>query len=145
MQLSKRLNFQYLFSYLGILPFIFIIIDKFLFYQVKEEISINFSIYYTLFILVFIGSINWNLDASIQNHIVIYGFLPSLFAVLILILNLYNIDITFLIISIIFFLIFQLITDYIIIYSKKMNKNAFFLLRMPLTLLIIISLIIIIN
>lgn len=145
MQLSKRLNFQYLFSYLGILPFIFIIIDKFLFYQVKEEISINFSIYYTLFILVFIGSINWNLEESIQNHIVIYGFLPSLFAVLILILNLYNIDITFLIISIIFFLILQLITDYIIIYSKKMNKNAFFLLRMPLTLLIIISLIIIIN
>tara|TARA_Y100001970_G_C13937994_1_gene701669 strand:+ start:251 stop:688 length:438 start_codon:yes stop_codon:yes gene_type:complete len=145
MQLSKRLNFQYLFSYLGILPFIFIIIDKFLFYQVKEEISINFSIYYTLFILVFIGSINWNLDASIKNHIVIYGFLPSLFAVLILILNLYNIDITFLIISIIFFLILQLITDYIIIYSKKINKNAFFLLRMPLTSLIIISLIIIIN
>ena len=145
MQLSKRLNFQYLFSYLGILPFIFIIIDKFLFNQVKEEISINFSIYYTLFILVFIGSINWNLDASIKNHIVIYGFLPSLFAVLILILNLYNIDITFLIISIIFFLILQLITDYIIIYSKKINKNAFFLLRMPLTSLIIISLIIIIN
>ena len=143
--MSKKLNFQYLLSYLGILPFIFIIIDKFLFFQVKEDISINFSIYYALFILVFIGSLNWNLEVKIHNHIAIYGFLPSLFAVLVLILNLYNVDIIFLIILIIFFFFVQLITDYIIIYSNKINKNAYFLLRMPLTLLIIIFLIVIIN
>ncbi len=143
--MSKKLDFQYLLSYFGILPFIFIILDKYLFFQVKEEISINFLIYYSLFILVFVGSINWNLEIKIQNHIAIYGFLPSLFAVLILILNLYNFNVTFLIILIIFLFFTQLIFDYIIIYSNKINKNSYFLLRIPLTLSIIICLIVIIN
>ena len=59
--MTKNLNLQYLLSYFGLIPYFFIIIDKYFFFQIKEEIIKDFLIYYTLLILVFIGSINWNL------------------------------------------------------------------------------------
>ena len=86
--MSYKFNIQYLFSYLGLFPFIVIIINKYFLFQIKEETSDNFIIYYTIIILVFVGSTNWNLSSKIKNHIVLYGFLPSLFALIIIVLNL---------------------------------------------------------
>ena len=136
----KNLNLQYLLSYLGLIPYILILLDKYFFFQIKEEIVINFSIYYTLIILVFIGAINWNLEQKIINKLAIYGFFPSLIALLIIILNLYNFNSSYLFLFLIFVLALQLLFDYILIYSRKSVKKSFYLLRFPLTILIIFCL-----
>ena len=140
-----KINLQYLFSYLGLIPYFIILVDKYFFLQFVEEIILNFSIYYTLIILVFIGSINWNLEKKIQNHLIVYGFLPSIFSVIIIILNLYGYNTKVLIVILIIFLVIQLIFDYFLIFSNFINKNAFYFLRLPLTLLISLSLIILIS
>ena len=111
--MSHKLNLQYIISYLGLIPYFLILVNEYLLLQIEKEITSNFLIYYTLVISVFIGSTNWNLEKNISNHLVIYGFLPSIFAVIIIILNLYTFDISKLFLLLIFFLTFQLICDFI--------------------------------
>ena len=135
-----KINFQYLISYLGLTPFIFIILDKYFLFKINEEIFQNFIINYGIIVLVFIGAINWNFQKKISNLIAIYGSLPSLFAVIIILLNLYDYNFSNLIYLIILFYYFQLLCDLLILHIKKINKNIFFTLRLPLTLIISISL-----
>ena len=141
--MSHKLNLQYIISYLGLIPYFLILVNEYLLLQIEKEITSNFLIYYTLVISVFIGSTNWNLEKNISNHLVIYGFLPSIFAVIIIILNLYIFDISKLFLLLIFFLTFQLLCDFILIFSKLKNKKPFYFLRLPLTILIILTLMII--
>ncbi len=139
----KKINIQYLFSYFGLIPYAVIFLDKYFFSIIKEEILINFATYYSLIIIVFIGSINWDLKTNPPTHIVVYGFLPSLFAVIIIVLNLYNINTLIIYILIILLLSTQLFFDYIILFSNELNKKAFFFLRLPLTIFITLFLLII--
>ena len=139
----KRINMQFLISYFGLLPYVIVFLDQFYFLKIKEEILFSFITYYSLIIIVFIGSINWNLKNNPPIHIVVYGFLPSLFSVIIIILNLYNINIFIIFILIILLLLTQLFFDYIIIFSNELNKRAFYFLRLPLTILIAIFLLLI--
>ena len=113
------------------------------FLKIKEEILFNFVTYYSLIIIVFIGSINWNLKDNPPTHIVVYGFLPSLFSVIIIMLNLYSINILIIFILIILLLLTQLFFDYVIIFSNELNKSAFYFLRLPLTILIAIFMLLI--
>ena len=136
----KKINFQFLISYFGLIPYVLTFLDKFYFLIVEEEDLLNFITYYSLIIIVFIGSINWNLKKNPPTHIVIYGFLPSLFAVTIIVLNLLNTNILIIFILIILLLLTQLFFDYIILFANETNKIAFFSLRLPLTILIIIFL-----
>ena len=138
--MSFKLNLQYAISYLGLFPFIFILLNKYYFFLINEEISHNFIIYYCNIIFVFIGAINWNLDKKISNLKAIYGFIPSLFALTIIILNLYNYNFNNLIIIIMLFYLLQLVCDYFFLYKYKTNISSFTYLRMPLTIFIIISL-----
>ena len=139
----KKINFQFLFSYLGLIPYVIIFLDKYYFFIIKKEVFLNFVTYYSLIIIVFIGSINWNLKNNPPTHIVVYGFLPSLFSVLIIILNLYNFNTLIIFILITLLLFTQLFFDYIILFSNEINKKAFFFLRLPLTILIIVFLLLI--
>ncbi len=139
----KKINFQFLFSYLGLIPYVIIFLDKYYFFIIKKEVFLNFVTYYSLIIIVFIGSINWNLKNNPPTHIVVYGFLPSLFSVLIIILNLYNFNTLIIFILITLLLFTQLFFDYIILFSNELNKKAFFFLRLPLTILIIVFLLLI--
>jgi len=132
----QKINFQYIFSYLGLIPFIIILINKYYFFIVDDEFSVNFTIYYTIVISVFIGSANWNLNENINTKIVLYGFVPSIFAVGIIILNLINFNSQYLIIFLILILFLQLIFDYYLIYSKLLVKTSFYYLRLPLTIFI---------
>ena len=141
--MSKKINFQFLISYLGLIPYVLTFLDKYYFLLVEEEHLLSFITYYSLIIIVFIGSINWNLKNDPPTHIVIYGFLPSLFAVMIIILNLINIEILIIFILITLLLLTQLFFDYIILFANEINKKAFYFLRLPLTLLIIIFLLLI--
>ena len=139
----QKLNFQYLLSYFGLFPFVFIILDKYFLFLIKKEIYLNFSLYYTIIIFVFIGSINWNLQSKIKNHLIIYGFVPSLFATIIILLNLYNFNILNLILLLTISLLLQLLLDYILIYNSNIKRKPFFLLRLPLTLIIVLCIYII--
>ena len=139
----KKINLQFLFSYLGLIPYVIVFLDKYYFFIIKEEVFLNFVTYYSLIIIVFIGSINWNLKNNPPTHIVVYGFLPSLFSVLIIILNLYNFNTLIIFILITLLLFTQLFFDYIILFSNELNKRAFFFLRLPLTILIIVFLLLI--
>ena len=132
----KKLNLQYVFSYLGLIPFIIIIIDKYFFYKIKEEIALNFLINYILIIFVFIGAVNWNLNITIRHHFIIYGFLPSLLATTIIIFNLYYFIQVQILFVIIILILIQLLFDYLIIYSQDISKNSFYYLRLPLSLVI---------
>ena len=138
--MPKKINFQFLISYLGLIPYVLTFLDKYYFLVVEEEDLLNFVTYYTLIIIVFIGSINWNLKNNPPTHIVIYGFLHSLFAVIIIILSLLNINLIIIFILIIILLLTQLFFDYIILFANESNKQAFNYLRLPLTVLIIIFL-----
>ena len=141
----QKLNLQFIFSYLGLIPYLIININKYFLFQINLELTIHFSIYYTVIIIVFIGSMNWNLDKKLDKMIVIYGFLPSLYSIFIIILNLINFDFKKIILLLLIFLIIQLFFDYKFIYSNKHNKIAFYFLRVPLTFFIIISLLIFIS
>ena len=138
--MSKKINFQFLISYLGLIPYVLTFLDKYYFLIVEEENLLHFVTYYSLIIIVFIGSINWNLKNNPPTHIVVYGFLPSLFAVIIIILSLLNINLIIIFILIILLLLTQLFFDYIILFANESNKQAFNYLRLPLTVLIIIFL-----
>ena len=134
----KKINFQFLISYLGLIPYVLTFLDKYYFLIIEEEDLLNFITYYTLIIIVFIGSINWNLKNNPPTHIIIYGFLPSLFAVIIIILSLLDTNILIIFILLILLLLTQLFFDYIILFANESNKQAFNYLRLPLTVLIII-------
>ncbi len=134
--MSQKINFQYIFSYLGLTPFIIILINKYYFFIVDDEFSVNFTIYYTIVISVFIGSTNWNLNENINKKIVIYGFAPSIFAVGIIILNLINFNPQYLLAFLILIIFLQLIFDYYLIYSNLTVKTSFYYLRLPLTIFI---------
>ena len=141
----KKLNFQYVLSYFGLIPFFILIFDKYFLYKIKEEIVISFLIYYILIIFVFVGSINWNLKVKLKLHIIIYGFLPSLFTTIIIAVNFYYFNQLFILLAIIVLILIQLLADYLIIYMDDINKHSFFYLRLPLTLIIILCSLIIIS
>ena len=135
---------QYIISYLGLIPYIYLVIDKYIFLRIEEEILLNFILYYTLIISIFIGSINWNLQKKIPNHLIIYGFIPTVYSLILIILNLYSYNIKILFLLSVILLIAQLFFDFILIFANLRNKKVFYFLRLPLTILISIILMIII-
>ena len=135
---------QYIISYLGLIPYIYLLIDKYMFLRIEEEILLNFILYYTLIISIFIGSINWNLQKKIPNHLIIYGFIPTVYSLILIILNLYSYNIKILFLLSVILLISQLFFDFILIFANLRNKKVFYFLRLPLTILISIILMIII-
>ena len=136
----KNINLQFFISYLGLCPYLIIIIDKFLLHQIDINILKNFSVFYSIIILVFIGSINWNLKEQISKKLVFFGFFPSFFSVIIIIIHLYSFDVFVLLIA---YFLLHLILDYFVVYKKEINKKAYYGVRLPLTVLIVFSLIII--
>ena len=135
----KKINFQFLLSYLGLFPFLVILFDKFFFKLLDYNIVNDFSIFYSIIIFVFIGAINWNLKKNISILIVILGFIPSLVSVLIILMFLYSYEV---INYLIFLFIIQLIFDNFI-YIQKKSRIIFYQLRIPLTFIIILYLILI--
>ena len=136
----KNINLQFLISYLGFLPYLIVIIDKFFLKKIDVKILESFSIYYSIMIFVFIGAINWDLKEKVSKTMILYGFLPSFFSVFIIIIYFYNFNVFILLIA---YLLLQLFLDYFKIYKKSNQKNAYYFVRLPLTTLIVLSLIII--
>ena len=133
----KKINLQFALSYLGLFPFLIILLDNFFFKILEPNIVKDFLIFYSIIIFVFIGAVNWNLKTNIPLIIVFFGFIPSFAAVLIIImfLNSYEV-INYLIIL----FIIQLIGDGFI-YKEKNNRYVFLQLRIPLTVIILLCLV----
>ena len=135
----KKINFQFVLSYLGLFPFLVILLDYFFFKIINSNIVKDFFIFYSLIIFVFIGAVNWNLKKNIPPIIVLIGFMPSLASVLIIVMFLYSYEvINFLIIL----FIIQLILDNFI-YREKNDRSIFYKLRIPLTMTILVCLMLI--
>ena len=135
----KNINLQFLISYLGLVPFLIAIADKFFFHYFSYSIVDDFIIIYSLIIFVFIGAINWDLKKSIPVKLVILGFLPSLIAVILLLMHLMLYDVRLIVIT---FIILQFIIDNFF-YKETFERVVYFKLRLPLTILIALSLAII--
>ena len=139
--MAKKVNLQYLLSYLGIFPIVMIIIDGLFFKKIPNELSNEFLINYLIVIFVFIGAINWNLNHKLSLPIIYLGFLPSLLSVFLIIFNMLFSNKVIILLLIINFLLVQLIGEYIII--NKNYKKPFLFLRLPLTILISLLVVII--
>jgi hypothetical protein len=135
----KKINLQFVFSYLGLLPFLIILLDNFFFKILNANIVKDFLIFYSIIIFVFIGAVNWNLKKNISLIIVFIGFMPSLASVLIIVMFLYSYQV---INYLIILFIIQLILDNFI-YKKKNDRPIFYKLRIPLTIIILVCLILI--
>ena len=135
----KKINFQFVLSYLGLFPFLVILLDYFFFKIINSNIVRDFFIFYSLIIFVFIGAVNWNLKKNISLLIVFIGFMPSLASVLIIVMFLYSYEV---INYLIILFIIQLILDNFI-YREKSDKPIFYKLRIPLTITILVCLILI--
>jgi len=61
----KKINLQFVLSYLGLFPFLVILLDYFFFKILNSNIVKDFFIFYSLIIFVFIGAVNWNLKKNI--------------------------------------------------------------------------------
>ena len=132
----KKINFQFVLSYLGLFPFLVILLDYFFFKIIDSNIFKDFLIFYSLIIFVFIGAVNWNLKKNISLIIVFIGFMPSFVSVLIIVMFLYSYEV---INYLIIFFIIQLILDNFI-YREKNDRSIFYKLRIPLTITILICL-----
>lgn len=135
----KKINFQFVLSYLGLFPFLVILLDYFFFKILDSKIVKDFFILYSLIIFVFIGAVNWNLKKNISLLIVFIGFMPSLASLLIIVMFLYSYEV---INYLIILFIIQLILDNFI-YREKNDRLVFYKLRIPLTFTILVCLILI--
>tara|TARA_B100000902_G_scaffold139533_1_gene137642 strand:+ start:23 stop:436 length:414 start_codon:yes stop_codon:yes gene_type:complete len=135
----KNINLQFLISYLGLVPFLIAIADKLFFQYLNSSIVDDFIIIYSLIIFVFIGAINWDLKKRMPVKLVILGFMPSLIAVILLFMHLMLYKV---VLIVIIFIILQLLTDNYF-YKEIFEREVYFKLRLPLTILIVLSLLII--
>ena len=135
----KKINFQFVLSYLGLFPFLFILFDYFFFKILDSNIVKDFFILYSLIIFVFIGAVNWNLKKNISLIVLFIGFMPSFVSVLMIIMFLYSYEV---INYLIILFIIQLILDNFI-YKEKNYRPIFYKLRLPLTITILFCLILI--
>jgi hypothetical protein len=131
-------------SYFGILPFFFIVIDLRLFGLITLNFIIDFSIFYSLIIFSFIGAMRWKFFYIQEKIIILYGFAPSIFSTILIILNLLEFDKRIILIMIIFLLTLQFFIDYIICKFHKIENLFFNYIRVPCTLCIVFSIIYII-
>ena len=104
------MNLKYIVSYLGLVPFLYLILDGYFIEILDITFILDVSIFMACIIFTFIGAYNW--DFKNNNFILeLYGFLPSLFSMIIIILTLLDFDRVILINAIVFAFLLQLIAD----------------------------------
>ena len=135
------MNFKYFISYSGLLPFIIFISDIYFFGYLDYIFILDMSLYIACIIFTFIGAYNW--DFYRDNIVLeIYGFIPSLISMILILMNELTYDKQFIFEILIFFLIIQLIIDFFITMSKLFPVNYFLNLRIPVTGLLAFCLIV---
>ena len=134
------MNIKYVISYLGLVPFLYLILDGYFFGYLDIIFIINISIYMACIIFTFIGAYNW--DFKKDNFILeLYGFLPSLFSMIILILNLVGFDKIILLDCLVLAFLTQLIIDLYITVKEVFPMRYYIRLRIPITTSLCLSLV----
>ena len=134
------MNIKYVISYLGLAPFLYLILDGYFFGYLDIIFIINISIYMACIIFTFIGAYNW--DFKKDNFILeLYGFLPSLFSMIILILNLVGFDKIILLDCLVLAFLTQLIIDLYITVKEVFPMRYYIRLRIPITTSLCLSLV----
>ena len=133
------MNVKYLVSYLGLLPFLCLIIDGYY----LEILDVNFiwdlSLLMSCIIFTFIGAYNWNFVID-RPWLEFYGFMPSLISMVILTLSLLGVSKVILLMIVIVFLVTQLFFDLILSLKNIFPMRYFMTLRIPVTSGLTISL-----
>ena len=133
------MNVKYLVSYLGLLPFLCLIIDGYYLELLDVDFIWDLSLLMSCIIFTFIGAYNWNFVID-RPWLEFYGFLPSLISMIILTLSLLGISKIILLMVVIVFLITQLIFDLILSLNDIFPIRYFVTLRIPVTSGLTISL-----
>ena len=138
------MNIKYIVSYLGLVPFFFLIIDGYFLGMLDKNFITTISITMACIIFTFIGAYNWDFKKD-DILLEIYGFIPSLLSMIILILNIFNFDQINLIFLLIIFLLTQLMIDFYRTLKLSFPMRYFIKLRLPVTSILCISLLFISN
>lgn len=136
------MNVKYFVSYLGLVPFILLIIDGYFLGMLDINFIINLSIMMACIIFTFIGAYNWNFEKD-NTFLEVYGFMPSLISMIILLLNIFKFNQTSLILFLIMFLLVQLLIDFYRTLKCTFPMRYFIKLRLPVTSTLCVSLLII--
>jgi len=99
----KRINYQFLISYFGLIPFIFIFVDSFFLNFFSIKLLKDFLILYSLTILTFIGAIRWSFEKKQNLITILFGFLPSAISTFLIFIYLLEYNTNQIILSILFF------------------------------------------
>ena len=133
------MNVKYLVSYLGLLPFLCLIIDGYYLELLDVDFIWDLSLLMSCIIFTFIGAYNWNFVID-RPWLEFYGFLPSLISMIILTLSLLGISKIILLMVVIVFLVTQLFFDLILSLKDIFPMRYFMTLRIPVTSGLTISL-----
>ena len=134
------MNIKFVISYLGLVPFLYLILDGYFFGYLDIIFIINISIYMACIIFTFIGAYNW--DFKKDNFILeLYGFLPSLFSMILLMLNLVGFDKVILLNCLVLAFLVQLIIDLYITLKEVFPMRYYIRLRIPITTSLCLSLV----
>ena len=133
------MNVKYLVSYLGLLPFLCLIIDGYYLEILDVNFIWNLSLLMSCIIFTFIGAYNWNFVID-RPWLEFYGFMPSLISMVILTLSLLGISKIILLMVVVVFLVTQLFFDLILSLKDIFPMRYFMTLRIPVTSGLTISL-----
>ena len=133
------MNVKYLVSYLGLLPFLCLIIDGYYLQILDVNFIWDLSLLMSCIIFTFIGAYNWNFVID-RPWLEFYGFMPSLISMVILTLSLLGISKIILLMVVIVFLVTQLFFDLILSLKDIFPMRYFMTLRVPVTSGLTISL-----
>ena len=133
------MNIKYLVSYIGLVPFLFLVIDGYFLSMLDKNFIITLSIMMACIIFTFIGAYNWDFKKD-DMLLEIYGFIPSLLSMIILILNIFKFNQISLMFSLILFLMIQLIIDFYRSLKLTFPMRYFIKLRLPVTSILCMSL-----
>ena len=79
----------------------------------------------------------WNYSQNLNSTKILYGFLPSLISLILILINLIHFNKRLILVSIFIFLILQLVGDFLFYKIKKNEKIFFFKIRFPVTIIIL--------
>ena len=126
------MNIKYIISYSGLIPFFYLIIDGYFLGYLNLIFINDLAIFMACIIFTFIGAYNWDFKKD-NIYLEVYGFLPSLFSMIILFLNLIEYNQVLILNSLIILFLIQLSVDLYLSLKDYFPINYFIKLRIPIT------------
>ena len=132
---------QFTISYFGLVPYIYLLADLYLFRSIEPNIILNIMIFNTIIIYTFIGAIHWQWQYKKSTVLyTIHSFIPSLVSFIITIITVLEFTKEYIFIYLAIFLIIQFLLDFRCYKDDKIDYKVIYYLRMPITSLLCIIL-----